>query len=240
MLPTQMCISQVAAGVTSEASMPLNERILDPKAIAHLVIAGWTGRNAAALEAHIRELEALGVRRPKTLPVFYRVAASLLTIDDAIEVMGNASSGEVEGVVYALSDGLWIGVGSDHTDRKAETVGVTLSKQMCGKPVSPKLWRYEEVAPHWDQLMLRSFIQIGNERRLYQEGHFALMRTPQDLIQLYGKGVGLAPGTAMFCGTLPVHGPIANAAVFEMELEDPVLGRKLSHRYHVISLPDEG
>ena len=31
----------------------------------NLVIAGWTGRNVEALEAHIRELEALGVKRPK-------------------------------------------------------------------------------------------------------------------------------------------------------------------------------
>ena len=42
-------------------------------------IAGWTGRNLAALEAHIKELEALGVKRPKSVPIFYRNAASLLT-----------------------------------------------------------------------------------------------------------------------------------------------------------------
>ncbi len=32
--------------------------------IEQLVIAGWTGRDPAAVEKHIRELEALGVRRP--------------------------------------------------------------------------------------------------------------------------------------------------------------------------------
>ena len=217
-----------------------SENVLDLKAINNLVIAGWTSRNAAALEAHIKELEALGVRRPKTVPIFYRVAASLLTVDNAIEVVGDASSGEVEVVLYALPDGLWIGVGSDHTDRKAEAIGVTLSKQMCGKPVCPKLWRYDEVAPHWEQLMLRSFIHVGNQRQLYQEGRVALMRTPEELIRLYSKGDRLAPGTAMFCGTLAVHGLIANADVFEIELEDPVLGRKLSHQYSIISLPDEG
>ena len=179
-----------------------SEKILDLNAINNLVIAGWTGRNAAALEAHIKELEALGVRRPKNVPIFYRVAASLLTFDDAIEVVGDASSGEVEGVVYALADGLWIGVGSDHTDRKAEAIGVTLSKQMCGKPVGPKLWRYDEVAPHWEQPTLRSLIHVGNKRKLYQEGCIALMRTPEELIRLYSKGDRLAPGTAMFCGTL--------------------------------------
>ena len=52
----------------------------------NLVVAGWTGRNVAALEAHIKELEAIGVKRPKTVPIFYRVSRSLLTTDDTIEV----------------------------------------------------------------------------------------------------------------------------------------------------------
>ena len=44
-------------------------------AIDTLVIACWTGRDTVAMEKHIRELEELGVKRPATTPVFYRVAA---------------------------------------------------------------------------------------------------------------------------------------------------------------------
>ena len=116
-----------------------SERKLDVAAVESLVIAGWTGRNVAALEAHIKELEAIGVKRPKTVPIFYRVASSLTTTATFIEVMADKSSGEVEFVLFALEDGLWLGVGSDHTDRKAETVGVTLSKQLCAKPVGATL-----------------------------------------------------------------------------------------------------
>ena len=112
-----------------------SERKLDLAAIKNLVVAGWTGRNTAALEAHIKELEAVGVKRPKSVPIFYRNAVSLLTTADDIQVMGDKSSGEVEFVLYALDDGMWVGVGSDHTDRQAETINVTLSKQMCAKPV---------------------------------------------------------------------------------------------------------
>jgi len=147
-----------------------SERKLDVAEIDSLVIAGWTGRNVEALEAHIKELEAIGVKRPKSVPIFYRVAYSLLTTASAIEVMADKSSGEVEFVLYALNDGLWLGVGSDHTDRKAETVGVTLSKQLCAKPVGATLWRYDEVKPHWDKLKLRSTVPDGGKRRLYQEG----------------------------------------------------------------------
>ena len=192
------------------------------------------------MERHIRELEALGVKRPKRTPIFYRVAADLLTGRNAIEVLGEHSSGEVEFVLLSLADGLWVGVGSDHTDRKAEAIGVSLSKQMCAKPVGAKAWRYDEVRAHWERLLLRSHIRRGSERRLYQEGSVATMRSPDELIRLYtGNGV-LPVGTAMFCGTLAVHGDIVAADRFEMELEDPVLGRKLSHAYDINTLPDEG
>jgi hypothetical protein len=205
-----------------------------------LVIAGWTGRNLAALEAHIKELEALGVKRPKSVPVFYRNAAALLTTGVAIEVIGDKSSGEVEFVLFALADGLWVGVGSDHTDRKAETINVSLSKQMCAKPVGPRLWRYDEVMPHWEKLTLRSYVSDGGTRRLYQEGSVSNMRSPEELIGLYTGGTSLQSGTAMFCGTFAVHGGISYGGTFEMELEDPVLGRKLTHSYKTVSLPDEG
>jgi len=217
-----------------------SERKLDVAAINSLVIAGWTGRNVAALEAHIKELEAIGVKRPKTVPIFYRVACSTLTTATFIEVMADKSSGEVEFVLFALEDGLWLGVGSDHTDRKAETIGVTLSKQLCAKPVGLTLWRYDEVKPHWDKLMLRSFVPDGGRRRLYQEGPVTNMRSPEELIKLYTSGDKLAPGTAMFCGTFAVHGDISYSGTFDMELEDPVLGRKLTHGYKIVSLPDEG
>jgi hypothetical protein len=216
------------------------DREFDVAAIRRLVIAGWTGRDVAALEAHIRELEAIGVKRPKSTPIFYRAAASLLTTAESIEVVGANTSGEVEYVLVALSGGVWVGVGSDHTDRKLETIGVSLSKQICAKPVGSRLWRLDDVAPHWDRLMLRSYATIGDQRRLYQEGSVATMRAPAELIRLYRGGSDLEPGTAMFCGTLAVHDGIAAGGLFELELDDPVLGRKLTHRYSIEALPDEG
>src|SRR5688500_2482112 len=121
-----------------------------------LVIAGWTGRDEIALKKHIKELEEIGVKPPKTTPIFYRVAASLFTHDAEIQVSGPDTSGEVE-FVLINGDEMRIAVGSDHTDRKAETIGVSLSKQLCAKPVSAQSWRYSEVKPHWEKLVLRSW-----------------------------------------------------------------------------------
>ena len=208
--------------------------------ITDLVIAGWTGRDEAALKKHIRELEEIGVKPPKTTPIFYRVSANLFCHSGEIQVSGPDTSGEVEFVLIKTDNDLRLAVGSDHTDRKAETVGVTLSKQLCAKPVGATLWRYDEVKPHWDKLKLRSYVPDGAKRRLYQEGPVTNMRSPEELIKLYTGGDKLKPGTAMFCGTFAVHGEISYSGTFDMELEDPVLGRKLTHGYKIVSLPDEG
>jgi hypothetical protein len=200
--------------------------------VSQLVIAGWTGRDEAALRKHIKELEEIGVKPPKTTPIFYRVAASLFTNANEIQVCGPDTSGEVE-FVLIKGDELRVAVGSDHTDRKAETIGVSLSKQLCAKPVSAESWRYEEVKPHWEKLVLRSWA----DGELYQEGPVTAMRSPEDLLQRYG---GLKSGWAMFCGTLAAKGGIRSAARFTMELEDPVLKRKLKHEYRIQVLPVEG
>lgn len=205
--------------------------------IDQLVIAGWAGRDAAAIEHHIEELAALGIPRPSTTPVYYRVAASTLTQAERLVVLGPDSSGEVEPVIVSLTDGLWVGLGSDHTDRKAEAMGIALSKQLCGKPVGRELWRYEELEPHWDRLLLRSFATIDGERVLYQESPVAALRTPCDLIRRHTGTDKLPPGTAMYCGTPSAIGGIRPGSRFEMELEDPVLGRTLRHAYDIDVLP---
>ena len=217
------------------------ERTLDLATVGKLVVAGWTGRDAAALNAHIKELAAIGVAPPKSVPIFYRNSASLLTTAPQIETVGSKSSGEVEFVLYSFDDGLWVGVGSDHTDRQAETVNVTRSKQMCAKPVSAKLWYYSEVKPHWDRLMLRSHVPGDDGKpRLYQECSVTNMRAPEELIALYVGADRLPVGTAMFCGTSAVLGAMSYSGSFAMELSDPVLNRSLTHRYEVLQLPDEG
>ncbi|HEX9324345.1 MAG TPA: DUF2848 domain-containing protein [Xanthobacteraceae bacterium] len=205
-------------------------------AIHTLVVAGWTGRDETALQHHIEELAAIGVPRPSSVPVFYRISVSNLTQADSIEVLGPDTSGEAEPVLVSLPDGLWIGLGSDHTDRKAESLGIALSKQLCAKVVGRMLWRLDEISDRWDRLMLRSFATIAGKRVLYQEGPLAAMRTPADLLARW-QGEEHAPGTIMFCGTLGAIGGIRPASRFEMELEDPPRGRSMRHGYEIRALP---
>ena len=198
------------------------------------IVAGWTGRDRAAVEEHIAELEAVGVPRPSTTPIFYRVSASRLTTAPEIESTA-ASSGEVEPLLLRHDGALWVGVGSDHTDRELETHSVAASKQLCDKPVVRELWPYAEVAGHWDQLVLRSRIFTDGGEALYQEGTLEVLLPPDEL--LAQARPPLDDGALMFCGTIPARGGIRPASEFVYELEDPVLGRTIAGRYAMRVLP---
>lgn len=208
--------------------------------IPELIIAGWTGSDEKAVNAHIEELAELGIARPSTVPIYYRVAATRLTTADSIQVSGPDSSGEAEAIIVMIGGRLWVGCGSDHTDRKAETHGIALSKQMCEKPIGKTLWAFDDVEDHWTDLIIRGYAHIDGERVLYQEGALAAMRLPEELIAKYTDGGALPEANLMFQGTLAAIGGIRPADRFEIEIEDPVLNRTLSHGYDIIQLPVAG
>lgn len=212
-------------------SMPLTVSIDD------LVIGGWTGRDKAAMEHHMAELEALGIKRPASTPVYYRVATARLTTEAVIEDVGANSSGEVEAVLFASGGRTYVGVGSDHTDRQVETYGISVSKQICDKPIAATVWPFDEVSGHWDSLILRSFAVIDGEHRLYQEGPISGLLAPTDLIRGFAATGELPGGTALFCGTMPAIGGIRTASRFEGELADPVLNRRIRFAYDLKILP---
>jgi len=216
-----------AKGVTTPLMLPIDQA----------VIAGWTGRDPVARDKHIAELEAIGIARPASTPIFYRVSARRLTTTDRIEVSGGDSSGEVEFVLIGWQGRIFVGLGSDHTDRKVETYSITVSKQMCDKVMAPVLWEFEDLADHWDQMILRSHALIGGERVLYQEGSLDAMLPVAELIERGFAGKGFPDGCAMFGGTFAARGGIRPASRFECELEDPVLKRSLRHAYDVVELP---
>jgi len=122
-------------------------------------------------------------------------------------------------------------------DRKVEAYGVTVSKQMCDKPIASELWELEDVIGHWDQMVLRSHAWIDGARVLYQEGTLDGMLPVKDLIARGFGPRGLPDGCAMFGGTFAAKGGIRPASRFEFELEDPVLKRTIRHGYDVITLP---
>jgi hypothetical protein len=205
-------------------------------AIDQAVIAGWTGRDPVARDKHIAELEAIGIARPATTPIYYRCSARRITQADRIEVSGENSSGEVEFVLIGWQGRIFVGCGSDHTDRKVEAHSVTVSKQMCGQAGGLGAVGTEDVIA----LGQDDPCALGRHRRragAVSEGTLDAMLPVKDLIDRGFGGKGLPDGCAMFGGTFAAKGGIRPADRFEFELEDPVLKRKISHGYDVIPMP---
>jgi hypothetical protein len=206
--------------------------------VTKAVVGGWTGRNKTALQHHIDELAKIGVKPPATTPLFYRVGVSRLSSADSIEVIGDGSSGEVEYVLLMLDDTIWVGAGSDHTDRVVEHMGITVAKQLCDKPIATTFWPLAEVEGHWEQLCLRSYVEEGGARVLYQDGRVSGLLSPAELLAAYREtGKELESGTLMFGGTCGAIGGVRFSPRFDLELVDPVLGRTISHSYSVVPVP---
>ena len=205
-----------------------------------LVIAGWTGRDRAAIDHHIEELAAIGVPRPSTVPLYYRVAASLLTQASQIEVLGAGTSGEVEPVLVRARGRWWLTVGSDHTDRDAERAGVALSKQLCAKPIASQAWAWATVVSRADTIGLRSEILEDGKWVRYQDGTLAGIRPLEQLIAGLPADAPVADGLVLFCGTLGALPDASGrgvrpAARMRLQLIDG--DRTLAHEYTTTALP---
>lgn len=202
--------------------------------IDQLIVAGWTGRNSDAVKHHIEELAELGISPPSTIPLYYRVSDNLLTQSPHIQVLGSGSSGEVEPLILRQKDNWYLGLASDHTDRELEAHSVAASKQACVKPVARQVWELDSVINHLDDIQLRCSIKENNEIVLYQSGFLSALLPLQTLI----NDVNLGENAAMLCGTLAAIDSVRPATEYYMELDDPVLNRRISLNYTVSVLPN--
>jgi len=201
--------------------------------IKHLVVAGWTARDMKFVQEHIDELAEIGVAPPSAVPLFYRASNLLVTQESIVEVLSADTSGEVEPLIIKADGKLYLGVGSDHTDRKLEAYSVAHSKQVSAKPVSSELWDFAEVADHLDDLLIESWVDEGEGWVQYQKGTLANIRPLTELIE---KG-NLAEGSAMLCGTCPAIGGVRRTEKFKMSIHDPILNRTIECVYTTQELP---
>lgn len=209
--------------------------------VGTLTVAGWTGRNRAAVDHHIEELKAIGVPAPSTCPLFYQVSPELASQATQQQFLGDKSSGEVEPVLLFDGQSLYLTTGSDHTDRGWETVSVAVSKQLCPKPLASAAWPLDTVLDHLDQLALRSWVRDAEQAdwQLYQDGTFAQILPLQTLFESSGIRQRHQPNTwsVMLCGTVPTIGEIRPYREFKFEIHDPVLNRTLGSQYVCSVLP---
>jgi len=201
---------------------------------------GYAGRNQAKVREHIDELAKIGVSAPPRTPTVYPVSTYLLTAGATIMAQGKETSGEVEFVLFLEGDKTYVSVGSDQTDRDLEKVSIVKSKQMCEKVVANQVWDYDDVREHWDSLILRAWVTDEKGKRLYQDGPAAALLPVPDLINAVKRETDQnLNGAVIYSGTVPTHEGFVFAKTWDLELEDPVLKRKIAHRYEVKSLEQE-
>src|SRR4051812_49510460 len=98
-----------------------------------LIVAGWTGRDEAALNHHIEELAAIGVPRPSSVPVFYRNAVSNVVQTDRLEGLGPGTAGEGEPPGVAPHGRLLVRPWPGPTHPQAGTNGISPAQQTFGQ-----------------------------------------------------------------------------------------------------------
>lgn len=200
--------------------------------VRDVVLAGYTGRDQEAVRRHVAELAAHGVPAPERVPAFYRVTPELVAATDRIDVLGRSTSGEGEFILFRTDGDLFVGVGSDHTDRAVEAQDVAKSKQLCHKVVGTSVWRLADVRPHWEHVTLRSF--GDDDERAYQSGPAASLLDPEEILRRVAARTGAeTEGLLVFSGTLPLAGELEYASRFRVELADEEHGLRLELAYAV-------
>ncbi|WP_227998941.1 DUF2848 family protein [Nocardia australiensis] len=193
------------------------------------LVAGYTGRDEAAVRHHIDELAAIGVAPPERVPMLYPVERDSVTTAAGTIVSGTNTSGEVEPVILRHDGKFYLGVGSDHTDRQLETVDIGASKRACPKPIGAvvaEIGTWDDF--DWDACVARSRV----DGKPYQDGTLAALRRPADLLGIVAERLGESDADLIcFAGTLPLlDGKFVAGSTWELELVLPDR-RVLTHTY---------
>jgi len=208
------------------------ERIEFP--VQRLLNGGYAGRDQEAVWKHVEELAAIGVPEPSTTPTLYALGNNLATTADTVQVQHETTSGEVEYVLLIGAGETYVTVGSDQTDRDLETRSIEWSKQVYPDVFAPEVWRYQEVADHWEDLVLRCWVTKDGSRQLYQEATLAELLPPSSWTRMLEDLFGTVPAnTIVMSGTIPSKAGLVYGDSYEMEMHDPVLNRTIRHSYRV-------
>ncbi len=201
-----------------------------------MINAGYVGKNQEEVRRHIEELAAKGIPGPKSIPVLFPVVCHALTTDSVIEVYGNETSGEVEYVLCVVrEDEVYVGLGSDHTDRNLEETDIPRAKQICPNLMSRTVWPLAEVAELWDDLLMSATAVRNAEAILYQEGRLGLLLNPAELMDFVRSKIGgPLENLIIFSGTMGMlTGEFVFGESFAAKLIDEKNNRRLEISYDV-------
>ena len=204
--------------------------------ISRMYNFGSATRDPQSAVAHQEEVAKSGIHIAVDVPAprIYPIGLHALDTSDAVFVQSTQTSGEVEIVIY-VSDKIYIGVGSDHTDRALETVSIPGSKQACVNHLATKFWLWDDIADSWDDCILRSWV----DGRLYQEVGVDKFLSPPDVLSVLRERVSHVPKRdyIVYCGTyVSVDKALGFGSNWRYQLDAPKLNRQIDAQYEVIDI----
>jgi 4-hydroxyphenylacetate 3-monooxygenase len=199
---------------------------------------GSATRDPGVAVAHQQEVAHSGIHIALSVPAprIYPIASHAIATADEVFVHNEETSGEVE-IVVIEADRLYVGVGSDHTDRALERTSILWSKQACPNVLAPVLWPWDDVAAIWDDCVLRAWV----DGRLYQEVAAGKFLSPPDMLRTLRERVAGVPArdVVVFGGTIvALDKKLGFGAHWQFALTAPD-GREIRHAYHVTNILDE-
>jgi hypothetical protein len=205
---------------------------------------GFTMRDEEKMQRHLEECYKLGVKelicdRP---PLVMPISPWAVLTDSKVAVQRPKTSGEVEIVTLADADGtVYVGVGSDQTDRPLEGIDIPWAKQVAPNVVAPTLWKWDDVKDHWDEVRMSCTVVDKGESVEYQDASVAEFWTPVEMLQGVRDSVVHVPGAiVLFSGTVvTLEETLRFAEQWTLRMTDPVLNRELSFTYDIEVLANE-
>lgn len=202
--------------------------------VKKIVNAGYTGRNQEEVQKHIDELKEKGIPGPDEIPTYFPKFRDRLTQAEEVEALDEKGhTGEAEYVLLCAGNEIYIAAGSDHTDRLVEQASIPKAKQVYPNFISKDVWMLSEVRDHFDQIILRGVVENNGMESVFQEASLSALLSPDELYALVKEIVTDTEGLAIFSGTVGALEDLDCTPVFRTELDDPVLGRKLSCSYRM-------
>ncbi|MBI4635058.1 MAG: DUF2848 family protein [Candidatus Rokubacteria bacterium] len=215
----------------------------EPFRFVRMYNLGFTMRDPLKMQAHLDEVVKAGVPAPKVdkPPMIMPISDWALTTDTEVSAQRERTSGEVEIVTILRRGEMFVGVGSDHTDRTLEASDIPWSKQVCANVLAPVVWPWADVRGHWDTVALESDVVVDGRAIPYQRAGVVDFWTPEEMARsLEGRVAPPRGDSLIFSGTVvSLDHQLNFADTWTIRMVDPVRRETIEHTYRVPVLARE-
>lgn len=223
--------------LTVEEAGGRNQRLsFTPERVYNL---GSATVEASSAVAHQKEVADVGVQIAFDIPAprVYPMSPSSVTTDTMIGAHHDRTSGEAEIVLLVDDDELFVGIGSDHTDRELERLSIIWSKQYSPSVLGRRVWRWRDLERHWDDLVVESAVDGAP----YQSSKASVFLRPSTILERLSERVVQLPSSYMvYCGTYTsIENTIRFGRRWSATLRNTSDGGQLTVTYRVVNLLEE-